>query len=441
VPVPFSWTALVFAAALAGCATHTDRLREIRSEFYAGNVELASTKIDNYIKSYGREADVLKLDQAVVHLSAGRPRDAERLLREVRDSFDYLDQTDLAEKSVSMLTDDTHTAYAGEDYEKILIRALLALANMMGDGGDATAYAFQVGDLQQRIIQAGADETHENPKLNYKLVALGPYLQGLLAEQTHTEYDDAARAWAKVVAWEPGFPYGPVNLDRAQHGRHSARGNGCLHVFALVGRGPYKEEVSEVPSTVALLVADRIVSATTRHSLPPTIAPVKVPKVVSSLNLTHGVQVSVDQHFAGATATVTDVGTLAVQQYQAIYPRVLGRAVARRVLKKGIVYAGKEAGGVNNGSPINLALDVAGVVWEASESADTRCWGLLPDQIQVLRLELPAGEYKIGVHPDGGFGRIEHADVTVRIGDGRNTYLLANFADGRLIGKVTTSEK
>ena len=31
------------------------------------------------------------------------------------------------------------------------------------------------------------------------------------------------------------------------------------------------------------------------------------------------------------------------------------------------------------------------MAWEASEAADTRCWGLLPDKIQVLRIELPAG--------------------------------------------------
>ena len=47
----------------------------------------------------------------------------------------------------------------------------------------------------------------------------------------------------------------------------------------------------------------------------------------------------------------------------------------------------QEAGMLSGG----LALDVAGVVWEATESADTRCWGLLPDKIQVMRLELPAG--------------------------------------------------
>ena len=87
-------------------------------------------------------------------------------------------------------------------------------------------------------------------------------------------------------------------------------------------------------------------------------------------------------------------------------------------------------------------MDVAGVVWEATESADTRCWGLLPDQIQVLRLELPAGEHRIGLRPVGGLAAWTRSTrPSVRIADGRNTYLLATFADGRLIGKILASEK
>ena len=48
-----------------------------------------------------------------------------------------------------MVTDDTHTAYAGEDYEKVLIRAMLSLSNLMVDGTDSLAYAHQVMQKQQ----------------------------------------------------------------------------------------------------------------------------------------------------------------------------------------------------------------------------------------------------------------------------------------------------
>jgi len=427
-------------ASVAGCATHADRLAEVREYFYAGNLQAAQAVVDEGLRRGGSDVDLWKLDRAILDLAAGRPRDAERRLREVRDRFDYLEQASAAEGLAAMLTDDNRLAYAGEDYEKILIRVFLALANLMGDGSDALAYALQVNDCQERIIQAGADPSGNNPKLAYKRVALGAYLYGALCEETHVRYDDAARAWARVVAWEPDFPHGRRDVERAMYSRHSRPGHGVLYVFALVGRGPYKMEVEEMPTTVSLLIADRIVSATGKHTVAPTVAPVKVPKVAVMHNEIRNLDVLVDGRPAGATATITDVSRLALEQYEAVYPRVVARAVARRALKKGVFYAGKEMLGVSNHSLLNLGLDVAGLVWEATESADTRYWGLLPDRIQVLRLELPVGRHRIGLAPAGRYGRLgrqESADIV--IDDGRNTYLLAHFPTDRLAGRILVS--
>ncbi len=382
---------LLLAAGLAGCATHADRLRQVRAQFYSGSLDSARSTINTDVALHGGEANVLKLERAIVDLSAGRPKDAEQTLREVRDGFDYLEQKSVAEGALAIATDDNAMSYAGEDYEKILIRAFLALSNLMGDGGDAEAYSLQVAEKQDQIIQHGSDETGKNPKLDYKRVALGAYLRGVFREETHFDYDDAARSWAKVVSWEPGFAPGPEDVQRAEHGTHCRPGDGVLYVFTLVGRGPYKVEKAEVRASIAMLIGDRIVSGTARHTLPPTLAPIKVPMVVVSPYHVSGVEVAVDGHGAGVTQTITDVGRLAVEQYQAIYPTVLTRAVLRRLAKKGTIYAVKAATGTKDNSWQNVLLDLAGVAWEASESADTRCWGLLPDKIQVLRIELPAG--------------------------------------------------
>jgi uncharacterized protein len=439
---PLAIAATLSALLLTGCAAHVDRLREVRGEFYASNLEPARTQLEKYTKSYGREADNFKLDRAVVELSAGRPKEAERLLREVRDSFDYFEQASIAEKAAVLLTDDTHSAYAGEDYEKVLVRAMLAISNLMTGGDDATAYSLQADDKQEQIIQNGADESGKNPKLAYKRIALGAYLHGMLREANLMDYNEAARSFVKVCNWEPSFPYGRYDYERVTTGHHNAKGNGVLYVFALVGRGPYKEQRDEIPTQVAMLIADRIISATGRHTLPPTIAPVKVPIVVATPQQfdMRGVAVSVNRQTVGETATITDVTKLAIQQYAEIYPRVIARAVARRALKKGIIYGAKEGLSVGNGSAANLLLDLGGVAWEATEQADTRCWGLLPDRIQVMRVELPAGTHTVGLFPAGGMGAPIAHEKAVRIEDGRNTYILATFADSRLVGNILSSD-
>jgi hypothetical protein len=213
-----------------------------------------------------------------------------------------------------------------------------------------------------------------------------------------------------------------------------------LYVFSMTGHGPYKHETLEIPSTVALLVADRILSNNSKYTLPPTIAPIKVPKVVTRDSGVSNVRVAVDQRRVGSTATITDIGHMAVEQYDAIYPRVIGTAVVRRIVKKGVIYGTKEVIGGQRDSLLNFGLDAVGVAWEATEAADTRCWGLLPDKIQVLRVELPAGPHQVSLQAEGsaGVGKEETANVTIV--NGRNTYMLANFPDLRLVGKIVTSQ-
>ena len=85
---------------------------------------------------------------------------------------------------------------------------------------------------------------------------------------------------------------------------------------------------------------------------------------------------------------------------------------------------------------VNLGLRV-----EATESADTRCWGLLPEKIQVIRLELPAGQHKLALAPVGTMGAAIAHETTVTIDDGRNTYAVVSFPTARLAGGIVCSRR
>ena len=383
---------------------------------------------------------MLRLDRAVVALADGRPAEAERLLRGVRNRFDELEEPDAAETGSALLSDDGALAYVGADHEKVLIRALLAVANLVQDGDDAEAYSLQVVEKQRSIVEQAGQPDGTNPKASYRQVALAPYLRGILREATHRHYDDAARAYAEVVAWEPDFAPGRLHLERAARGSHSTRGNGVVHVIALVGQGPFKADVAEVPTSEALLVAGSLLSAGVPGGLTPTIAPIRVPRVVVAPGAAATVQVAVGDWSAGRTETITDVSRMAVEQEQATLPWVMGRAVARRTVKKGTIFGVKQGLGLNSGLPA-VALDVAGIAWEAAERADTRCWSLLPDRIEVLRLELPVGRHDLVLTPLDRGGSPLGSPVTqgVNVADGRNTYLLVQATDAGIVGRPTAS--
>ena len=85
-------------------------------------------------------------------------------------------------------------------------------------------------------------------------------------------------------------------------------------------------------------------------------------------------------------------------------------------------------------------MDAAGVLWAATESADTRCWGLLPREIQVLRLGLPAGAHQLNLEPVTQ-GRPVGAGTMCQVSvvDGRNTYVLSYWPETRPIGQILVS--
>jgi len=432
----------LIAVALSGCATHLDRLQPIRDAFYAGDVTTAHASVVQATQKRRGERDVLLLDQAMIELAAGRPADAEKLLREARDRFDHLEQKSIAEDAASLATDDTLRSYAAEDYEKILIRTMLALTNLMNGGGDAAAYALQINEKQSQIADKLADsDIDERLRVEaYKQVALGPYIRAMIAEESPLTLDDAVRARVQVASFAPDFRDAKADLQRAQHEVPIPPGHGVLYVFTLVGRGPVKEETNAEVTQAALLVADRIVSAVSPRGLPPTLAPVPIPRVVTTSPVADHVLVSIDGKTAGPTATIVDVGQMATLQQEARYPEIIGRAVARRVLKKGAIYAVKEGVDATPWSPASIALNVVGIAWEASERADLRCWGLLPDRIQVLRVPLPAGEHTLRLQTAdrrGAFG--VPAEKTVHIPEGRNVYVLGQFPDSTLVGELVTS--
>jgi hypothetical protein len=422
-----------------GCAAHPERLRDAREAYCRGDLAGAQLLASEVRSARARDKDCVRLDAAMVALAAGDASRSESLLRQVRDRFDHLEQQSLGEQGLALLTDETAVAYAGEDYEQVLVRAVLAVSNLLQDGTDATAYCLQAEARQRQLLHRAEAENTPQKVLPVSRVALSAYLNGALLEASHRDYDDAQRAFATVAAWEPAYPAASGDLERARRGVHSTPGHGVVYVVTFVGRGPYKVEATAPATSEALLLADRILSHVGDHTLPPTLAPVKIPMVVVPPNRVQAVGVSIGNRAVGTTQTITDVGRLAVAQNQARRDQHIAEAVVRRVVKKAAVYTAKDALAVSGGLT-NLALDAAGVLWEAREHADTRCWRLLPAKIQVLRLELPAGSHRVTLYPVGG-GQVLgplHA-TTVEVIDGDNTYVFASFPGEHLVGRVVSS--
>ena len=169
--------AFALLTVLPGCmSSYAQHLDAVKRDFYdVGDVSRAKTNLEKRQKlASKKEQDPLTLNAASLDISSGDLVGAKKKLIEVRNHFDEL-ENDLGRKTSENLLkywiDDNVVSYEGEDYEKVLIRAYLTIADLLDSGADARAYACQIATLQDEIVRKGEidDPRHKGAKTNPKV--------------------------------------------------------------------------------------------------------------------------------------------------------------------------------------------------------------------------------------------------------------------------------
>jgi hypothetical protein len=293
---------------------------------------------------------------------------------------------------------------------------MLAVFDLVTGRGDAYAYALQLRERQEEILDSDfGEEVDYNPREQYQRVAVGAYLAGLIKEGA-LEPDEAALAYRDARTYYGPSPILDAAVARAAGGAYAGEGEGVLHVFYLAGRGPYLEERVDVPSDVAARIAGLIAEYLARSGEVQLGAlfqgPVEMPSPVILDPEVPPLVASDPSGPRGTTEVLLDVNRVVGQQIEANLPLFQARAVVRRTLKAtAAAVAEKELG---SGRGILGAL--TNLVTTVGERADTRCWSMLPAQIQVARIPLAEGESVLDL---GGAGTAH-----VRITRGRDSYLV-----------------
>lgn len=480
--VRLSAALLLCPALLCGCHTWQKTQASALTAWSAGNVSAAAERLQKARDARGAERELLKLDLAMVDLARGEATAAESRFRELGEELSYLSQRDLAEQTAAAFTDARAKSYSGRDYERQMVLSLGLLSSVMSGSGDAFAWSLQaeelaalrwqelsggpqagVATLDQEsspesaggVEQAGwksegAEVAKPSPKVlpaaHDSPLAMTSWLTALVQSETPSRAIETEAALQQVAFWRGEQT---TRLPGAKLGVRCGRGNGSLNLVVLAGRAPEWESESAEPTTTALLIADRILSATGRHTLPPTLVSVKIarPRVVWRAGSAAPVVCRLRSGGDGANPRVLDLTTLvdlnaaAEASYRAHRDDELAAAVVRRVVKKGTVYAVKETAQVSGNTLVDLGVNAAGVVWEALERPDTRSWTTLPAVVLAAQEELPAGEHRLellGSLPNFG-ARPSHGEFVVRVEDGRNTTVVCVIPENTLAGCISVA--
>jgi uncharacterized protein len=439
---------VVAVLSLSGCSTFSSRNEALRRSYGAADFAAADAVVDGKIadqagvkvelvrcsQGLDRTIDPLKkdtllylLDKGMTRLALDDPATAVRLFRSSRSALDtryQADSKDLLKEVAAVFTDDSARTYKGADYEQLMVRVMLALSDLLAGGGDAYAYAVQIGEKQEEIIGSPLGEMTKDggasgyrPREQYRRIALGAYLQGVIREDA-LELDEAARAYERALALSGGASklYATA-LERVTGKRRAESGQGALHLFYFGGRGPYLGETRANPTDLAIRLAGLAAFLATGNVALIAQAPVPVPSLqisdpqVPPLSIQGGGR-------NGTTETLLDINAIAQDQLGANMPWTMARALLRRSAKATFAtVAGRatERGTKSDGAGQAVSI-LVGLVSTATENADTRSWETLPATIQALRMELPAGEQTIRLG-DGTERRI-------RIAPGRNSYAI-----------------
>jgi uncharacterized protein len=442
---------------LTGCQSWQKSHATAVGLFADGRIDESRKALTKSLSQRGAEQDLLLLDRSLLDLADGQPAAAEQQLRESRRAVDHLRQLDVREKAAAVVTDDRAVAWSARTFERQMLLNLLTICSILNDGQDAFAYSLQLAELsvdtkqktkasetppagsRTEIITVGnaaENPAEEQPAVLDQPLALSAWLRALVMSESSMEWQECDRALADIENF--GGVHAPTPDYAESFGVRCPRGQGGLHVVALIGQSPEWVAERARPTSASLLVADRILSSTGKHSLPPTIAPVKIarprpcvlPTAPDSLScrLLAGPESTEPFSFS----TLVDLNHVAAAEYESNRNDALARAVVRRVVKKGAVVVAKEVGQLQRGTIADVAFNVGGVAWEAMEKADLRSWRTLPCRIDTASRSLPEGEWTLRINE----GRPDEREIQVRIVNGRNTLVVCILPGNQLTGRV-----
>ncbi|MGM0555861.1 MAG: hypothetical protein ACQEVA_05745 [Myxococcota bacterium] len=461
---------VVLGIALSGCATYSDNVKAAQDAVKYGenkkaigliNEELGIETAADLPEDYKGEKPLLLLERATVLQSIGEYEMAARDMIAVDDRLEYLDLMTADRAQVGKwLYSGASNKYRAPPYERLLLNTLnmvnfLAMRDVQGAKVEARRFAL----LEYFFVEKQDEEVMGG------ILGLGNYLGGAAFEASQ-DYENAARYYARALYYgvkDPGLRERVIDL------------------FAITGHTPSELQQNDPEALAGVIEEAKTTTPLTFQEyfnkwrrgdtiflIQTGLAPYKIPKrvpVVQALNyqqryayygwtvssatrsnaemlvyngvlntvnfpmLTRRnipVNQSVDLEVGGEGVHnfgYVDVATQVENAWNRIAGALMAAAITRMVTRAIASQAASTAtsaaaGDEGLGALAGLAVKAT---MTAADKPDTRSWILLPSEIRIARMQLPADVHQVKVKV--GF-RDDTRSVTVR----ENSLNLVNFS-------------
>lgn len=442
---------LVGAAFVASACSHADmrkHYKTMRPNMMKGNWTGAAAQMSKAKKKvYGKKDRIMYwLNLATIQHYAGQTAQSQSHFEKAEDAMQDLWTKSITGSASKYISGETTQAYAGEDYENVLIYLYTSLNKaMQGNFQDAQVEARRAAQRLQKMkvfFETKGCPKKVDPKkckAVYTQDAFMLWMVGLYREIEGGEslqdalifykdaYDTYASQYSKHFGSRPPSFLGEdiVRVAKAlgrddvvkEYGSKSGATGETLAKTAEMGEVILIHGNGESPFKTQMKFRARMPDG---HMISMAIPKFnRVPHRIDHAKLTVG------NHTVN-TELAEPVTSIVLTNFKYRLPAIQARAIARTIIKyvatKVASAAAKKAGGGALGALVGLAGNVAS---EATEAADLRSWTLLPANFGVGRLWLPAGEHnlKVTYHSKSG-GKIGRTDtIKVSVKPGRRTIL------------------
>ncbi|UCZ57079.1 hypothetical protein LGV61_02040 [Desulfurispirillum indicum] len=410
---------LLAAMLSGGCATYSDSFLMLERSLQAQNPREALQHLER--TTPGSRNQVLHLlNRGMLLRMDGEFAQSNRSLEEAKNLMEKLRAVSISEQFGSFVLNDSTMSYVGEEFEQVLVHLYKSLNYLeLGEPDSARVEALQVDIKLLEMAQAGFTG-------NYREDALARYITGMVYE-IHREYSDA------LIAYRRSYE---TYQEYARHFGVAPPGQLRHDLLRMAHRIGYREELErlqqefgmaewEPPALTSghgevvvilssgLAPIKREESALIQHS-PNRVLRISLPTYEARPRAAHGVRLRTGQPPMMVSAErAHDINAVALNTLQAKMGAITARAIARMVAKDQTVKEVQEQAGP-------LAGFIANIASIATETADTRSWLTLPQEIHMVRLSLPAGEHELQLEILGAFGQVVDSlrleSVTVEAG-------------------------
>lgn len=364
-----------FGLYLSGCATYQTKISGGYNELIQGNPGRAAEIFKPLAEEEGKDQLVYLFEYGTALQLAQRYDESNKVFLLADKMSEIKDYHSISKITTSLLLNEGQMQYKGDDFEKVIINAFLAINFLMK--GELDSALVETRRLNEKLTKYRVEA-----KRDYEQNPFARYL-GALIWESDGRWDDAYIDYAEVMRLNPSIE--SLKKDLLFAAKKSGRGE---EVEKLKKQFP---GVSLDPSWNDPKVGEIVLIY--QQGQGPIKQPnpdfVRVPKLYPRYSFGQRARMLIEGVGEIESEVISSVQDVAIKTLDDAYAGIVAKRMA------GIATKAVVADQIRQKD--KLLGDLAWIASNLADQADLRQWASLPQTFQVARKRVPAGKYKVKV--------------------------------------------